>query len=341
MEKLDVNSIKIGKRFRQDLGDLAAMGRSLQEVGQLQPIGVDDKNNLVFGQRRLVAVKELKWPTIDAVRINLVDIISGEYHENEMRKQFTISERVAIADAVKERIGNRQGKRTDLAKISPQTQEDKEDVSLVDRGPQVEEGEKTRETAADFAGMGSDRSYRDAKNVKEDGIPELIKAMDEGKVSVTKAAKIAGKKTPEAQKKALEAALKPKKPRKKKADKPDKADEKPEDETLKDELDEPVPPGLNSIFKKSPDFKEIVKQLRDVEKKIKELQQVNAGAKLERSIVTDIENARRAIELDAAPYAVCPVCKGIAKNRAGKCHCKERGWISENTYKTMPAEYRQ
>ena len=338
MEKLDVNSIKIGKRFRQDLGDLAAMGRSLQEVGQLQPIGVDDKNNLVFGQRRLVVAKELKWPTIDAVRINLGDIISGEYHENEMRKQFTISERVAIADAVKERIGNRQGKRTDLAKTSPQTQEDNVDTSLPDRGPEVEPGEETRAGAAEMAGMGSDRSYRDAKKVKEDGIPELIKAMDEWKVSVTKAAKIAGKKTPEAQKKALEAALKPRKPRKKKADKPD---EKPEDEALKDELDEPVPPGLNSIFKKSPDFKEIVKQLRDVEKKIKELQQVNAGAKLERSIVTDIENARRAIELDAAPYAVCPVCKGIAKNRAGKCHCKERGWISENTYKTMPAEYRQ
>ena len=37
----------------------------------------------------------------------------GEDHENEIRKDFTISERVAVADAVQEEIGNRQGQRTD------------------------------------------------------------------------------------------------------------------------------------------------------------------------------------------------------------------------------------
>lgn len=44
----------------------------------------------------------------------VLSILEGEYAENEMRKDFTKSERVAIAAALEREMGNRQGQRTDL-----------------------------------------------------------------------------------------------------------------------------------------------------------------------------------------------------------------------------------
>jgi hypothetical protein len=43
----------------------------------------------------------------------VTSILAGEYHENEVRKDFTPSERVAIAKAIERQIGNLQGQRTD------------------------------------------------------------------------------------------------------------------------------------------------------------------------------------------------------------------------------------
>ena len=42
-------------------------------------------------------------------KIHLPSIVQGEYAENELRKDFTTSERVAIAKAVEEEIGDRRG----------------------------------------------------------------------------------------------------------------------------------------------------------------------------------------------------------------------------------------
>lgn len=98
-------------------------------------------------------------------------IIIGEYSENEFRKQFTASERVAIARAVEEELGNRQGQRTD-------------------NYPEVPRGE-SRNIAARRAGFGSDFQYRQAAKVTEIGSPELIAAMDTGEVSIAAAEVIA------------------------------------------------------------------------------------------------------------------------------------------------------
>lgn len=45
--------------------------------------------------------------------VNVSSIAGGEYAENEVRKDFSPIERVAIADAVSRDLGNRQGNRTD------------------------------------------------------------------------------------------------------------------------------------------------------------------------------------------------------------------------------------
>jgi ParB family chromosome partitioning protein len=41
--------------------------------------------------------------------LDIDDVIEGQYAENEIRKDFTPSERVAIAKAIEEQIGNRRG----------------------------------------------------------------------------------------------------------------------------------------------------------------------------------------------------------------------------------------
>jgi len=64
METRSINSIKIGKRFRRDLGDIDALARSINEVGLLHPIVITPDGELLAGQRRLEACKQLKWDKI-------------------------------------------------------------------------------------------------------------------------------------------------------------------------------------------------------------------------------------------------------------------------------------
>lgn len=59
-----VNAIKIGKRHRRDLGDIDALAGSIEDIGLLNPITVDEKNRLLAGARRLAACKQLGWKTI-------------------------------------------------------------------------------------------------------------------------------------------------------------------------------------------------------------------------------------------------------------------------------------
>ena len=165
----------VGQRFRKDFGDLDGLAESIADIGLLQPIGVDGSNRLVFGERRLRACRLLGWETIPARLVDLDLLIKGEYAENVLRKDFTVSERVAIGKALEEQVGNRQGQRTDL--------------ELVQNSAQVA-GEKTRELAAKQAGFGSHYTYDQAKKVVETGAPELVDAMDRGDVSVSAAAQL-------------------------------------------------------------------------------------------------------------------------------------------------------
>lgn len=96
----EIIEIIIEDRFRRDFGDLKSDADSIAELGLLQPIGITKDNRLVFGERRLLACRDiLGWSTIPA-RIVPVDlIVLGQVAEN-MRKDYTISERVAIVEAL-------------------------------------------------------------------------------------------------------------------------------------------------------------------------------------------------------------------------------------------------
>ena len=147
LKELRIDSIKVGQRHRRDMGDLTSLADSIRQEGLLQPVGVTDRLELVFGERRILAVRDiLKKKTILARIVDVSSILAGEYHENEVRKDFTPSERVAIDKAIERQVGNRRGQRTDRQRVQ--------------KIAQVEPGRKTRDAAADRAGFGNHETYR-------------------------------------------------------------------------------------------------------------------------------------------------------------------------------------
>ena len=97
---MKISEIKISRRYRKDLGDIAALAQNIQEIGLLHPIVVTPAGELIAGRRRLEAVKSLGW---DEAPVNVVDldqIVMGEFAENTVRKDFLPSELVTIKRAI-------------------------------------------------------------------------------------------------------------------------------------------------------------------------------------------------------------------------------------------------
>ncbi|WP_193771359.1 DNA N-6-adenine-methyltransferase [Candidatus Magnetaquicoccus inordinatus] len=176
---LPISSITVGKRHRQDMGNIQHLADSIRDIGLLQPIGVNPEHQLVFGHRRLEACRSLGWESIQ-VRIVDAPAIMAEHDENEIRKDFTPSERMAIGREIEEAIGNRSGQRMDIIKPEPR-----------ENFPEVKPGQRTSDIAAQHAGFGNYKTYQQAKVVVDHGTPELVEAMDRGDISISAAATIA------------------------------------------------------------------------------------------------------------------------------------------------------
>jgi len=173
IREVDCQAIQIGERHRTQLGDIDELAVSIAKVGLLQPIGITEDDLLVFGERRLVAVRDrLQRKTIAARIIRVSSIVAGEYAENEIRKDFTPSERVAIGKAMEAKFGERRGRQNP-------------------RNCAELKGDDTREIAAKRAGFSSKDTYERAKKVVDAGVPELVEAMDMGDISVSTAAVVA------------------------------------------------------------------------------------------------------------------------------------------------------
>lgn len=97
--EIELDKIEVHKRVRHNLGDVTALSESLRKHGLLNPIVVNEKNELIAGHRRLEAAKRLKWSKIPA-RIILeedeADLVEMEIDENTQRKDLTSDE---LADA--------------------------------------------------------------------------------------------------------------------------------------------------------------------------------------------------------------------------------------------------
>ena len=172
-QQIPIAQIIVGPRHRQDIGDLEALAASIRDIGLLQPIGITEKKELIFGARRLKVCRDILGWTCIPMRIIKIDrIIDGEFAENEVRKDFTVSERVAIADAIAKNLPKRWGK------------------VVQDDRPELK-GQQTRDIAAQKAGFECGKTLERAKSVIEHGAPELIEAVDREEVSINAASDIA------------------------------------------------------------------------------------------------------------------------------------------------------
>jgi N6-adenosine-specific RNA methylase IME4 len=99
------------------MGDIDGLAASMAEVGLLHRVVVRPDGPLVAGKRRLHAAKLLGWTEIAVNVIDLHAVVRGEFAENTHRKDFTLSEAVAIKRALepleKTAAKERQGTRTD------------------------------------------------------------------------------------------------------------------------------------------------------------------------------------------------------------------------------------
>ncbi len=96
--QISVNSVVVKERVRTDMGDLTTLMDSMQKFGQMSPIVVTRKNELIAGHRRLLSARRLGWYTIDAVvvdRDSPADKLEMELAENVNRKDFSAEELVA------------------------------------------------------------------------------------------------------------------------------------------------------------------------------------------------------------------------------------------------------
>ena len=77
------------------MGDISALAESLQRFGQISPIVITRKNQLIAGGRRLEAARSLGWSTINAVVAEIPDELTRleyELEENIQRRDFTPEE---------------------------------------------------------------------------------------------------------------------------------------------------------------------------------------------------------------------------------------------------------
>jgi tellurite resistance protein len=96
-------------RFRKDLGDLTELKKSIKKHGLIHPVVVDSKGNLIAGERRRAACRELGFEP----EVRVVDFDNpqqAEIDENTCRKDFTLREIYEIGQYYKENY-SQQGKR--------------------------------------------------------------------------------------------------------------------------------------------------------------------------------------------------------------------------------------
>ena len=103
---MQVDKIKVGARFRRDLGDIGGLARDIDEIGLLHPVVVSSAGELIAGARRLAAWRKSSHRN-EPIPVHVVDmqlLMRGEWSENVARKEFTPSEAVAIKRAIEEKL---------------------------------------------------------------------------------------------------------------------------------------------------------------------------------------------------------------------------------------------
>jgi len=97
VSKVKVEDIKVGRRCREDFGDIEGLALSIQRFGLLHPIVVDEDLHLLAGERRLRAHRFLSLKEIEVTYKKDLDEAQKkelELEENLKRKDLNWPELV-------------------------------------------------------------------------------------------------------------------------------------------------------------------------------------------------------------------------------------------------------
>jgi len=86
-----IKDIIVKERARGHEGDLESLMKSMEKHGQLNPIIINSKKQLIAGYRRLTAAKKLGWEKINATVLEITDkadMLAIEIDENVQRLEF-------------------------------------------------------------------------------------------------------------------------------------------------------------------------------------------------------------------------------------------------------------
>jgi DNA modification methylase len=97
---IPLKDIIINRRYRKEFGDIDVLADNISSVGLLQPVVINENNELIDGQRRILAYQKLGRNEIPCFKIDLEKVFLGEFSANYYRKDWTISEMVAIKRAI-------------------------------------------------------------------------------------------------------------------------------------------------------------------------------------------------------------------------------------------------
>ena len=103
VREIPVAQIRVKDRFRKEMGDLASLQASIAQYGLIQPISVDVHMNLLAGERRLQAHKNLGVAHINCVIRDDHDTATKkeiELHENVCRKDLSWPERCRLEHSI-------------------------------------------------------------------------------------------------------------------------------------------------------------------------------------------------------------------------------------------------
>ena len=182
---IDIDKIKVENRIRKDFGNITELAEDIKQNGLINPPVViaesDGTFTLLAGERRLRAMRSLGYKQVE-VRTwgSLTDEqkLNIEISENEVRKDFSKSERIEYARRL-EKIEALKAKERMLIGKSDPTKNSAEGVA----------GE-VASIVAEKTGIGSKDTYKKEKYISDNRevlTPEDFADWDEGKLSTNKA----------------------------------------------------------------------------------------------------------------------------------------------------------
>lgn len=189
MKKMDtkmlpVSSIQVAERIRKDNGGLEELAGDIREHGLINPITVMEQSEggyvLIAGLRRLKAMERMGAKEIRATVMTALEadeMLMLEIAENEQRKEFTVSEKLAFAEKLKA-VEAEKAKQRQIRKSS--------NFVVANRPPQTKHAEtgKARDIVAQKAGFTSTTQMRRAQAVSESR-PDLMEQVDKGEKSIS------------------------------------------------------------------------------------------------------------------------------------------------------------